>query len=160
MVGKFYIHGQTPLGWHVQYHVLWHIRDPNHTKEGFGHRCIYEAPLATSDGHLQSVFDNSGAKYPRANASTPDSAAPKLTLRHRYILQRCLSVRFGGAESDVEAFAHGYVALILSNTDFKCVLKVNLGASYGCSDASGSDSVCRIWHRGIAELIRGSPIDF
>jgi len=35
-----------------------------------------------------------------------------------------------GAESDVEAFAHGYVALQLFNTDCKCVLKVNWRASY------------------------------
>jgi hypothetical protein len=41
-----------------------------------------------------------------------------------------VSVGFGGAESDVEAFAHGYVALQLFNTDCKCVLKVNWRASY------------------------------
>jgi len=41
-----------------------------------------------------------------------------------------VSVGFGGAESDIEAFAHGYVALQLFNTDCKCVLKVNWRASY------------------------------
>jgi hypothetical protein len=66
-------------------------------------------------------------------------------------MQRCLSVgfgaaesRFSAAESDVEAFSHGYVALLLSNTDCKGVLEVNWGASYEFSDASMSDSTDRI----------------
>jgi hypothetical protein len=54
-------------------------------------------------------------------------------------MQRCPSVRFGAAESDVEAFAHGYVAPLLSNTDFQYALEVTRGASYEINNASVLD---------------------
>jgi len=80
----------------------------------------------TSNAISKSLSDGSRASYKCNDASVSDSAAPNLDSAL--------------PNPTLEAFAHGYVALLLSNTDCKCVLEVNWGASYEFSDASVSDS--------------------
>jgi hypothetical protein len=55
-------------------------------------------------------------------------------------MQRCLSARFGAAESDIQAFAHGYVVLPPLYNEWNCVLEVAHEALYECNGASVQDS--------------------
>jgi len=75
----------------------------------WGAYTTYMTPPMGSHASLKSVLEIRGTSYEYTDAPVSDSAVPN---------------------SGVEAFAHGYVAPLLSNTNCKCASKVTNGPSW------------------------------